>query len=136
MQTVAPSAATGVAKPLKTQPVDKNKVWLLFGAGAAGIFTTAVLLENNERLFPAIAKANQAMRAAQQYREVSRIISAAAPVDSMHWLWHTLRLYPVHHPPTAPISPACHMANGLLPAALGWDSGLPAQYHSNSDSEQ
>ncbi|KAK9848658.1 hypothetical protein WJX84_007295 [Apatococcus fuscideae] len=69
LQTVAPSAATGVAKPLKTQPVDKNKVWLLFGAGAAGIFTTAVLLENNERLFPAIAKANQAMRAAQQYRE-------------------------------------------------------------------
>ncbi|KAK9862288.1 hypothetical protein WJX84_005881 [Apatococcus fuscideae] len=81
LQTVAPSTATEVAKPLKSQPVDKNKIWLLFGAGAAGVFGTAVLLENNERLFPAIAKANKAMRMAQQMRE-SGVNKEEPPIET------------------------------------------------------
>lgn len=53
------------AKPLKKAEVNKTKIWLLLCGGAAGLFALAVLAENNENLFPAIARANQAM---QEYR--------------------------------------------------------------------
>ena len=53
------------AKPLKEAEVNKGKIWLLLCGGAAGLFAATVLLENNEKFFPAIARANQAM---QEYR--------------------------------------------------------------------
>lgn len=53
------------AKPLKEAEVNKGKVWLLLCGGAAGLFAATVLLENNEKFFPAISRANQAM---QEYR--------------------------------------------------------------------
>ena len=62
---------TSLARPLKAQTVNKGKVWLVFILGAAGLFGAAVLLENNERFFPAISRANKAMaatRKAQQAR--------------------------------------------------------------------
>lgn len=60
-----------MAKPLKEQKVDKEKVWLIFILGAAGLFGTTLLLENNERFFPAIYKANLAMSQAKKAMKVS-----------------------------------------------------------------
>lgn len=65
MQTVTASEAMQTAKPLKEAAVNKGKVWLLLCGGAAGLFAATVIVENNEKLFPAIARANQAM---QEYR--------------------------------------------------------------------
>lgn len=53
------------AKPLRGGEVNKTKIWLLLCGGAAGLFAATVLVENNDKLFPAIARANQAM---QEYR--------------------------------------------------------------------
>ena len=69
-QTVAPASVTSLAKPLTQQRVEKGKVWLIIVAGAFGLFGATVLLENNEALFPAIARANKAMAAAQKARKV------------------------------------------------------------------
>lgn len=67
MQTVTASEALQAAKPLKGGPVvNKGKVWLLLCGGAAGLFAATVIAENNSKLFPAIARANQAM---QDYRD-------------------------------------------------------------------
>ncbi len=61
-QTVPASQVTQMAKPLqKHEDVQKGKIWLLFIGGAAGLFITTVLLENNKGLFPAIARANEAL---------------------------------------------------------------------------
>ena len=67
LQTVTASEALQAAKPLKGGPVvNKGKVWLLLCGGAAGLFAATVIAENNSNLFPAIARANQAM---QEYRD-------------------------------------------------------------------
>ena len=60
-----------MAKPLPKQGVKKGKVWAIFIGGAVSIFATTVLLENNERLFPAIKKANVASQMARQRMQVS-----------------------------------------------------------------
>ncbi len=65
-QTVEPASVTSLAKPLRAQSVNKGKVWLVFVLGAAGLFSAAVLLENNERFFPAISRANKAMAAGRK----------------------------------------------------------------------
>ena len=62
---------TAVAKPIKEQKVDKEKVWLIFILGAAGLFGGTLLLENNERFFPAIYRANLAMSQAKKAMKVS-----------------------------------------------------------------
>jgi hypothetical protein len=69
MQTVTASEAMQAAKPLKEAEVNKGKVWLLLCGGAAGLFVTAVIAENNDKLFPAIARANQAMQEYRQQRD-------------------------------------------------------------------
>jgi hypothetical protein len=70
MQMATASEAMQAAKPLSaTEPVNKGKVWLLLCGGAAGLFALAVLTENNESFFPAIARANQAL--AEQRKRVS-----------------------------------------------------------------
>ena len=71
LQTVTAGEATGMAKPLPKQGVKKGKVWAIFIGGAVSIFATTVLLENNERLFPAIKKANVASQMARQRMQVS-----------------------------------------------------------------
>ncbi len=70
MQTVPSSQATQYAKPIQQQKVDKKFVALLFAGGAASLFGSAVLLEKNSRLFPAIYKANQVMREADKRNQV------------------------------------------------------------------
>ena len=65
-----------MAKPLKEQKVDKEKVWLIFILGAAGLFGVTLLLENNERFFPAIYRANQAMSQAKKALKVNGSIQA------------------------------------------------------------
>ena len=60
-----------MAKPLPKQGVKKGKVWAIFIGGAVSIFAATVLLENNERLFPAIKKANVASQMARQRMQVS-----------------------------------------------------------------
>lgn len=70
VQTVSAASATTMAKPLKEQKVDKEKVWLIFILGAAGLFGGTLLLENNERFFPAIYRANLAMSQAKKAAKV------------------------------------------------------------------
>ena len=60
---------TSLAKPFKKQHVEKGRVWLLFVLGASSLFGVTVLVENNSDWFPAIAKANKAMAAAQKAME-------------------------------------------------------------------
>jgi len=51
------------ARPLEVkQRADKGKVWQLFIGGALLIFGTTVAVENDETIFPAISRANRAMR--------------------------------------------------------------------------
>jgi putative intracellular protease/amidase len=67
LQTVSTSEALQAAKPLtQSQAVEKGKVWILLCGGAAGLFAATLLLENQSKLFPAIARANQAMAAARK----------------------------------------------------------------------
>jgi len=96
IQYVPASQITEKARPLTLQqPVDKKTVWTLFIGGAIVLFGTTVVLENNASLFPAIARANKAMRLTgtasqlqqqQQQQEeeevytgVSQTVSPAAP---------------------------------------------------------
>ena len=70
IQTVSASEATKLAKPLQQQPVNKNGIWLLMVLGGGALFGSTVVLENNEKLFPAIYKANRAMSAAKNKQQV------------------------------------------------------------------
>lgn len=70
VQTVAPQEATSFARALPQKPVNKGKVWLIFLAGATGLFGAALAIERNSALFPAIAKANQAMAATKAAQKV------------------------------------------------------------------
>ena len=78
VQTVPPQEATSFAKSLQPQPVNKGKIWLIFLAGATGLFGAAVALEKNSTLFPAIAKANQALAATKAAQKVCRSFHALA----------------------------------------------------------
>lgn len=73
-QTVPPQEASSLAKPLQQQSVNKGKIWLIFLAGATGLFGAAVAIEKNSTLFPAIAKANQAMAATKAAQKVSNFL--------------------------------------------------------------
>jgi hypothetical protein len=88
MQTLSPSEAMQRAKPLTQQrPVNKGKVWLLLCGGAAGLFAATLLVENWAGLFPAVARANQAMAAQkgaseeklQEQDSVSTEVAVAQP---------------------------------------------------------
>ena len=70
VQTVPSSQATEYAKPIPRQKTDKGFVALLFAAGAASLFGSALLLEKNSKLFPAINKTNQVMREAEKRNKV------------------------------------------------------------------
>ena len=70
VQTVAPQDATSFARTLPKQRVNKGKVWLLFLAGATTLFGAALALEKSSALFPAIAKANQAIAATRETQKV------------------------------------------------------------------
>ncbi|KAL6765848.1 hypothetical protein V8C86DRAFT_2450434 [Haematococcus lacustris] len=72
IQTVSPSQITQYAKSLPKQQVDKGRVWTVVVGGAAILFGATVLAENNEAWFPAISRANKAVkmsREAQKARE-------------------------------------------------------------------
>ena len=77
-----------MAKPIKEQKVDKEKVWLIFILGAAGLFGGTLLLENNERFFPAIYKANLAMSQAKKAMKVSGPHSVSA-IDMVFCCMHS-----------------------------------------------
>ena len=63
VQTVSAQQATQMARPLpKQQPVDKGKVWAVVVGGATVLFGATLLAENNGAWFPAISRANEAMR--------------------------------------------------------------------------
>jgi len=63
LATVTLDEATAAARPLPQQAVRTGRVWALIGLGAAGVFGAAVAVENNAAWFPAIAKANRAIKA-------------------------------------------------------------------------
>ena len=58
-----------MAKPFKKQEVNKGRVWLLFVLGASSLFGVTVLVENNSAWFPAIYRANKAMKASMKAME-------------------------------------------------------------------
>lgn len=66
-QTVPPATVSSLARALPQQKVDKGRIWLVFILGAVGLFGATVLVENNERFFPAISKAKESAR---RYQEV------------------------------------------------------------------
>ena len=51
------------AQPFQKVEVNKGRVWLLFVLGASSLFGVTVLVENNPAWFPAISRANKAMKA-------------------------------------------------------------------------
>ena len=51
------------AQPFQKVEVNKGRVWLLFVLGASSLFGVTVLVENNSAWFPAISRANKAMKA-------------------------------------------------------------------------
>ncbi|KAL4420966.1 hypothetical protein ABPG77_004595 [Micractinium sp. CCAP 211/92] len=76
LSTITAQQATEMAKPLKQQKVNKGRIWALFVLGATALFGTTVVLENNEKWFPAISRANRAMKAAQQRAAAAEKASA------------------------------------------------------------
>ncbi|KAL6775914.1 hypothetical protein ACKKBG_A19030 [Auxenochlorella protothecoides x Auxenochlorella symbiontica] len=64
LATVPPETALQAARPLPQQPIDKGRIWFVLIVGASALFGATVLLENRAAWFPAIAKANQAMKSA------------------------------------------------------------------------
>ncbi|PSC73418.1 ATP-binding cassette sub-family D member 4 [Micractinium conductrix] len=69
LATVTAQQAVDSAKPLKVQEFNKGRIWLLAVLGATSLFGTTVLLENNESWFPAISRANRAMKQAREAAE-------------------------------------------------------------------
>ena len=59
-----------MARTLPKKDVDKGGIWKVFIGGAVVLFCTALALENNASLFPAIARANQAAKDAKAASEV------------------------------------------------------------------
>lgn len=72
LQTVTTDQATQMAKPLKQQKVNKGKVWMLLIFGASALFGVTIVFENNEKFFPAIARANRAMTATMKAMEAAQ----------------------------------------------------------------
>jgi hypothetical protein len=62
VSTLTAEEAVAAAKPLPAQQVNKGQIWLVFALGASALFGSAVLLENNEDWFPAISRANKALK--------------------------------------------------------------------------
>ena len=67
---MAPQEATSFARPLPKQKVNKGKIWVVFLVGATGLFAGALAFERNSKLFPAIARANQALAASKAAQKV------------------------------------------------------------------
>jgi hypothetical protein len=83
VEYVSPSVEQiqAMAKPFKKQEVNKGRVWLLFVLGASSLFGVTVLVENNGAWFPAISKANKAMKAsmkAMEERERQSVLTGQA----------------------------------------------------------
>jgi len=70
------------AKPFKKQEVNKGRIWLLFVLGASSLFGVTVLVENNSAWFPAIAKANKAMKASMKAMEEQEKMAAVQAVEN------------------------------------------------------
>lgn len=70
------------AKPFKKQEVNKGRIWLLFVLGASSLFGVTVLVENNSAWFPAIAKANKAMKASMKAIEEQEKLAAMQAVEN------------------------------------------------------
>ncbi|KAJ9510138.1 hypothetical protein QJQ45_015619 [Haematococcus lacustris] len=70
LRTVSPSQITQYAKSLPKQQVDKGRVWTVVVGGAAILFGATVLAENNEAWFPAISRANKAVKMSREAQKV------------------------------------------------------------------
>ncbi|BDA43589.1 hypothetical protein COCOBI_04-6020 [Coccomyxa sp. Obi] len=80
LETVPPATVSSLARALPKQQVDKGRIWLICILGAAGLFGGTVLLENNEKFFPAISKANKAMAQARKQQEARAKLKEAIDV--------------------------------------------------------
>lgn len=97
---------TGLARSLPKQKVNKGKVWLIFLAGAGALFGAAIAVERNSKLFPAIAKANQAMTASRSASQVKlavskmhSLITGLDPLSGLSFLMNTQAyIYLLHCP--------------------------------------
>ncbi len=70
-QMVNAQQVTQMAKPLPKQSFDKGRVWTVVIGGAVALFVGTVLMENNPAWFPAISRANQAMKEATKRLKAS-----------------------------------------------------------------
>lgn len=69
-QTIPPATVSSLARAIPQQKIDKGRIWLICILGAAGLFVGTVLVENNDKFFPAISKANKALALARKSQEV------------------------------------------------------------------
>ncbi|GMH42941.1 hypothetical protein BSKO_10863 [Bryopsis sp. KO-2023] len=69
IQTVPAADVTQYAQPLQKQEIKKSEIWLVFVVGTASLFGATLVLENNSSLFPAISKANKAMKISNKQAE-------------------------------------------------------------------
>jgi len=100
LQTVPASQITNYAAPLpKSDKLDKGKVWIVVIGGAAALFATTLLAENNEAWFPAISKANRAMAKSREMAQKVRVRAA--------WLAASLRAACTHQQLCAQRMHAC-----------------------------
>jgi len=82
IQTLTPSQAVASARALPERVVKKGKVWLLLAGGAAALFGATIVIENNANFFPAIARANLAMRTNRNKQGSAAGLATATMEDS------------------------------------------------------
>lgn len=70
LQTVPANQVTQMARPLPKQKVDKDRVWVFCIGGAVALFLGTLAVENNDKFFPAISRANQASNMMKKAAEV------------------------------------------------------------------
>ena len=82
LQTVPLQSAIEAAKPIKSQPLNKGRVWGILLLSAAALFGVTTVLENNEQLFPAIARANKAIAASRKQKVCPIYLSSPNKCES------------------------------------------------------
>ncbi len=71
------------AQPLQKAEVNKGRIWLLFVLGASSLFGVTVVVENNGSWFPAISRANKAMKMSMKAIEERERLEQLGTLDDV-----------------------------------------------------
>lgn len=71
------------AQPLQKAEVNKGRIWLLFVLGASSLFGVTVVVENNGSWFPAISRANKAMKVSMKAIEERERLEKLGMLDDV-----------------------------------------------------